>query len=281
MQFSTPQSTPPDSTAGSGHRSGRSARSVLFGSVLTIAVVAGACSGDSDPTSVGVAAIAETTVAGAAESAETSNGAGGDGDAANNDGDADAGAGDLEAPEDTEDAFDLYNECMADAGYDFGDMAVGDGGEGSVAIIDAENAVDAGAVDSGGSGGVEAFEIDDVDFDGFQDADSTCQGHLANIDVSFDMSPEDEAAFEDAQLEWTSCMRDLGIDVPDIGDASGGLVVVGGAPGEGADLGDGGADGSSGGFEVDDIEAFEAATKECDAVFDELNASFEDLGEGQ
>ena len=83
------------------------------------------------------------------------------------------------------------------------------------------------------------------------------------------MSPEEEAAFEDAQIEWAECMRERGIDVPDVdGGASGGVIIVGGPDEEG--------DPQSGGFGGDDFdfEAFEEANEECDAAFDELEELF-------
>ena len=174
------------------------------------------------------------------------------------------------APEDAELAFAAYDECMKEAGFDFGTSLGGD-------LVDSETFGDAeGAtvqefeVEAGGdpqSGGLDALDFGEE----FQAADEECSTHLEGLDLGFDMSPEEEAAFEDAQIEWAECMRERGIDVPDFdGNASAGVVIVGGPEEEG--------DPQSGGFGADDFdfEAFEEANQECGAAFDELEERFGD-----
>ena len=82
------------------------------------------------------------------------------------------------------------------------------------------------------------------------------------------MTSEQRAAFEDAQLEWSECMREHGIEVPDIDD--GPHVIVVGEVGTAAD-GDPQSDGPS----ITDVEPelFEEAIAECDAAFEAIGVS--------
>lgn len=202
--------------------------------------------GDSPATDSGVASLADT-----AEPA-----AGSDADAQGADVEADEPA----APEDAELAFAAYDDCMADAGFDFGSsLATGDA-DGEGAIVQ-EFDVTEGDPQSGG--------FDALDFgEEFEAADEECAKHLEGLDLSFDLSPEDEAAFEDAQIEWAACMRERGIEVPDFDGGSGGVVIIGGPEDEG--------DPQGGGFSLDDldIEAFEEANEECNSAFAELEERF-------
>lgn len=165
------------------------------------------------------------------------------------------------APEDAELAFAAYEDCMSDAGFDFGSTLATGGGEDDGATVQ-EFEVTEGDPQNG--------SLDALDFgEEFQAAEEECSKHLEGLDLSFDMSPEEEAAFEDAQLEWAACMRERGIDVPDFdGGASGGVIIVGGPDEEG--------DPQGGGFSIDDfdIDAFEEANEECDAAFAELGERF-------
>ena len=66
------------------------------------------------------------------------------------------------------------------------------------------------------------LDLDDFDFDAFQEADQKCSPLLANVGIGFDLGPEEQAAFEDAQLVFADCMQELGVEVPEF---SGGAVI--------------------------------------------------------
>lgn len=161
-----------------------------------------------------------------------------------------------DAPDDPELAYALYDDCMADFGFDFQTSIAGEGD--GLAVED------------------QTLELDDPqtqgfdspeDFDeSFDEANAACEKHLANVDSGFDLDPEQQALLEDAQLEWAACMREQGIDIPDMDSGAGGAIVieagsVEGDPQSGGDLGDG-AD-----F---DFEAFDEANKACESAFDAL-----------
>ncbi len=182
-----------------------------------------------------------------------------------------------EAPNNPEDAFALFNECMGDLGFDFGSVGIVGGGEGGFgAPIEIEEF----------GGGVEDFDpqesggsFEDFDAGAFEEANEACEGHLAGIDAGFDLTPEQEVLFEDAQIEFAACMGELGIDVPEIGSVSGGIVV----------------ESSSAEVEIDpqsglpsfddsdfDFEAFEEAAESCQYVFEqyeELDDLFGEAGQ--
>lgn len=202
----------------------------------------------------------------------TSNGNGDEGGIASiNDGTTDAGddsspsdgQGTTEAPTNVDDAFALYDACMAEAGFEIQTVDIG-GGTG--------NALDL-APTTGGEDDPQAGEADtDFGADGFEEANATCEAHLANADSSFEVTPEQEAAFADADLKWTQCMRDQGIDMPGT-EATGGVAVESDGGGEG-----GGDDpqgsGETGGEDFD-FEAFDAAAEACNSIFDEIDDLFE------
>lgn len=177
-------------------------------------------------------------------------------------------AADPEAPTDPEDAFALFEECMADHGIDLG--------EGRVATDDGGVVIRRGASESDRSDPSERQgQGFDEDPEEFRAANEECQKHLANLDDGFDLTPEQEAAMEDARLEFQKCMKDHGIE----GDF---MIGVGG----------GGASFSS---EVEDEpevdpqaqseidpEELEATQEECMKIFQEtpeLQEFFEDAPE--
>ena len=172
-------------------------------------------------------------------------------------GEADA----LEAPENTEDAFALYDACMSAAGFDFETAGSGTGGAVSV------------ETPGGGPGDDEsdpqdsAQSPDDFDFEAFNEADDKCSAHLRNIDGGFDLTPEQVVALEDAELAWARCMAEQGVDLPEfeLGGESDIIAI------EGADV-----DGDpQGGLDLDDpdfdFSALDEAAEACGYVYDEFD----------
>ena len=97
----------------------------------------------------------------------------------------------------------------------------------------AEEVGDAGiftqTVDGRGSGGVlsidqleggqpgldpHAGSVEDFGPEDFENIIKDCEKHLANTGQGFDLSPDEQAA----QLEFTECKRELGINLPDFED---------------------------------------------------------------
>ncbi|MEM1332512.1 MAG: hypothetical protein AAGG08_03555 [Actinomycetota bacterium] len=198
-----------------------------------------ACGGsDAGSDSDGIASLGEAT---SSQSDSTGSGSGSEaGDTASSDtvgsdtASSDTGTGidsdELEAPEDIERAYELYEQCLEDLGIDLG-LDVG---------------LDGAAVEGEQESGVAiaAGEIDDADFEEMQ----RCEGHLANADAGFDLSPEQQAELADAELAFARCMRDAGFDWPDPSGAGSGEVIE--------------IDAS------DDIDAITEATQECSSVYD-------------
>jgi hypothetical protein len=175
--------------------------------------------------------------------------------------------GDAAAPENPEDAFALFDECMSEAGFNF---ATSLGGGGGLSVQSSRVGSDPHEPDPQGG----SISIDDFDVEAFEAANSDCQGHLANVDAGFDLTPEQEVAFDDAQLEWSECMREQGVDVPDFSGATSGAIVVEGS----AELTDDPQ--AAGDAFFDEIgEEFEAAAEICQAVFEgneELDGLFDE-----
>lgn len=171
------------------------------------------------------------------------------------DGDAAATATTLEdpqAPSDPDEAFALFEACMAENGVD---LPSPDSGEGGLAVTRGQS-----------SSGETSVEINGVEIDPevFDAAEAACRPHLANIDQSLDLTPEQEAAMEDANLAFQECMDDHGIE---------GVFAIG--PGDGPSLSASGeaeeADpqaAAPGEGEMVDEEELQAATEECMKVFD-------------
>jgi len=176
-----------------------------------------------------------------------------------------------EAPTEPEDAFALFEECMADHGIDLGEGAVRTGDDGGgVMIRRGESEADASDPSEREGQGL------DMDPEEFEAASAECDKHLANLDDGFDLTPEQEAAMEDARLEFQKCMKEHGI---------GGDFMIG----------IGGSSGSAGSSQVEDEpeadpqagseidpEELEAANEECMKIFQdtpELEEFFEDAPE--
>lgn len=176
---------------------------------------------------------------------------------------ADASANTAEAPDDPELAFGLYDECMADAGFDFGATFFSDGDSEDGGIIVDDVTLDDSDPQTQNFADPEAFDEE------FTAADEECQKHLANIDNQFDLDPEQQAQFEDAEIAWAECMRDKGIAIPDVDTGGDGIAIQIGPEIDPDDPQS---------SELDDADfdfaAFEDAAKECESVFDELNELF-------
>jgi hypothetical protein len=184
----------------------------------------------------------------------------------------------LEAPEDPEEAFALYDACLQEHGVDPGEGFVVIAGDEAVAVSP-DQAGPAGSLPQGdqvfvngrGPGGEEPPEITPE----LIEASEACQGHLANATPDFDLTPEQEAAMEDAQLEFQQCMEEHGIE-------GGGFSV---SLGEGPAIGvDEAPDEMTTTPPVAvDPEEFQAAAEVCRSVYEsypELDDVFPDGGPG-
>jgi hypothetical protein len=171
---------------------------------------------------------------------------------------------DAEAPTDMDEAFELFDDCMAELGFEID--ASGPGSDSGEVIVESGSSSDAG---EGpvimGPGGVR---IDPEDAEKWEEANETCSVHLANVqDELTDVSPEQQAAMEDAVLRVQECMQEKGFDVQM-------SVSVGGGPGvETQQQLDEDEPSKGQPINPDDIdrEALDAATRECNAIFDEYD----------
>ncbi|MCP3935681.1 MAG: hypothetical protein GY708_09955 [Actinomycetia bacterium] len=185
----------------------------------------------------------------------------------------------VEAPEDPDEAFAAYEECMEAEGIDFG------GSIASYSVVDGLE-VDGharGVTIEGSAEGDDpqqpSLDLEDFDFEASQEAMEKCSPLLANAGGGYELSPEERAAFDDAQLVFADCMEEQGIEVPDfsgatvtsaIGVASGSIELHPPDP-------QGDVDFVSPDF---DFEAFTDAASECQHAFDDLDRSYGD-GSGQ
>jgi hypothetical protein len=80
-----------------------------------------------------------------------------------------------------------------------------------------------------------------------------------------EMSPEEQAEFEDAMLAYAECMRDHGIDMPDP-EFDGGRVTINGGPG-----------GGPGSDRAQNQDDFEAADEECRSLMEDALPEAEPL----
>lgn len=221
----------------------RRATALLIGPLMLMAT---ACSGSTDEPSAGngVASLNEGA-AGAPTPADES------------------AVDDVEAPEDPEDAFALFDACMEEHGFGGVVTVVAGGESGSGGIPIGEAGVqEIDPQDAGGS-------IDDFDKEAFDEANTACEGHLANLDDGFDLTPEQEAAMEDAQLAFANCMAEQGVEMPEVASSGGYATSVEAGASE--------FDPQSGELSPDDLdfdlEAFNEASETCDAVFDQLETA--------
>jgi len=183
----------------------------------------------------------------------------------------------LEAPEDIEEAMALFQACMEDHGVETptgvavsrdGDETIAVGGDGPVVVFN-----DAPPQDGGDDDGDDGAEVAPpaIDVEEVEAANEACRGHLENAAPQFDLTPEQEAAMEDARLEFDQCMKDQGIDLPEM---SAGADDIG-VNVEVFDEGDGNPAPPS-----IDPEEMEAASKICAEVYDRYPELEDVFGEG-
>ena len=179
-----------------------------------------------------------------------------------------------------EEAFALYDQCLQDHGVDPGEGFV-------VAAAATRSRSRPPAAPTPRT----ATRSDDQVFVYAQDAErqrscrapddeliaasEACRGHLANATPDFDLTPEQEAAMEDAQLAFQQCMEDHGIE------GGGFSISVGGGPGTRGRRAAGRRPGGPALPSDVDPEEFQAAAEECQSVYDdypELDDVFPDGG---
>ena len=131
------------------------------------------------------------------------------------------------SPEDVEDAMLAFTQCMRDHGVDMPDPQVtGDGGGMAIAI---------------------EGDFEDTQF---QEAQEACEPLMANARGTMEIDPEERAEMQAEMLEFSECMREHGIDMPDPVFSDDGRVTQQGPP-----PGDEGSDFSG--------DEFDAAADEC------------------
>jgi hypothetical protein len=127
-----------------------------------------------------------------------------------------------------EEANVAFEQCLADNGVDnaFG----GSGGE----SIDGEE------------DGPQTMRLDfdsEEEAEAFNEALDECNEIFEDAFGEFELSPEQEAEFADAEAAFNQCMAEQGFEMSD------------------------------GGFEVEDIDDLDATTDQCDEIFEDLNDS--------
>jgi len=90
--------------------------------------------------------------------------------------------------------------------------------------------------------------------------DDSSVAALDDSAASDEGSEEPEGDAEEEVLEWTECMRDQGLDIPDPEVDADGNLTFGGSPGGGGPPGGGGGDGEAPEFDRQEIED---AMEEC------------------
>jgi len=175
----------------------------------------------------------------------------------------------LEAPEDPEEAFALYDQCLQDHGVDPGEGFVVNGGGDAIAVAPADGAKpDSASADGAGPdnqvfvfgegpNGEQPPEIDEK----LIAASEACRGHLANATPDFDLTPEQQAAMEDAQLAFQQCMEEHGIE--------GGGFSISIGDGQALDVNEQQDDQAAPPPVSVDPEQFQAAAEECQSVYDD------------
>lgn len=183
----------------------------------------------------------------------------------------DDGAGsDVEAPEDPDEAFALFEECMEDSGVGLGGGVSISSGTGGI-DVDEPTSVEIDPQDS-------EFDLENLDFEEFEAARKECEAHLANIGIGFEMTPEQEALLADAELAFADCMEEQGVVVPEMGQ--GGVITTEAVIEADADA-DPQADQPSFDDAGFDFEEFEQAAEKCDHVFAEVDELFAAEGDGE
>jgi hypothetical protein len=168
----------------------------------------------------------------------------------------DDSADEVEAPTDRNEAFLLYDQCMAEEG--FPTDAAGQTNDGQT-VQGGGSEDEAGPTQrTVGPGGIE---IAPEDLEAFEAANQVCSAHLANISQGEELTPEQQAALEDANLKVQQCMTDKGFDVRlHIGGGAGSGLIQNGEAGEEAPPPNQGED---------DPEEIDAAIAECMEIFNE------------
>jgi hypothetical protein len=208
-------------------------------SLLVTACLLAACGGGGDDTAsadegdgddiatLGTSADTETPATGTGPEGSESDGPGPDDSGPDGTGE--------EASEDPEEAMEQFSECMQEHGVDFPDPA--DPGDGPQGV---------------------AITIGPGDEDNMQEAQEACDYLMENVRNNIELDPEQQAEMQAEMLEFTECMRDQGIDMPDPEfSADGGMAITmssGSAP-----------ENDSGGPPARDTEEFEAAMEVCGA----------------
>jgi|GEM_PF-2190666 hypothetical protein len=180
-----------------------------------------------------------------------------------------------------DEAVQAYNKCVADEGMPElamaeEDMMAGDGG----GIVSVE--VDEGDLDaSGGSVGAPddaggVFDESTFDFGKFEEVDEKCGHYLESAFGEFTLSPEQEAIMKDAELAFTKCMKDHGLDVTILGMGANGESLDPDEPGDSAD-----PNLSMQNAADDDFEKFNEAAQACEHVFLDAEKMLDDAEGGQ
>lgn len=241
------------------------ARRGAFAALAVLTLISSACGNadDDDAQADGVASLRDLSTPDDTTTSDTAS--------------ADAGSeesSELEAPDDPEEAFALYDQCLQDHGVDPGEGPVfATAGGDAIAVAPADGAKPAGGegpdsqvfVFGDGPNGSVPPEIDQE----MLDAMEACRGHLANATPDFDLTPEQQAAMEDAQLKFQQCMEEHGIE-------GGGFTISVGA-GQALDVHEEQDDQAAPPPTAEiDPEQFQAAAEECQSVYDDY-PELEDL----
>jgi hypothetical protein len=165
----------------------------LVGLLLTLALVAGACTRESDLPSI---ASLEPDSANPPAASEDTN---------------------ADRAYDSEAAMLAFTQCLRDQGIDVGDPT-----------IDADGNLQLPPIEFDSSEAVtDPDELPDISE--LEDKIAPCEEHLEGIVGSFD--PGDTTEIEDMFLAYAECMRENGVDMPDPDFSSGGGVIDLGAIG--------------------------------------------------
>jgi hypothetical protein len=201
-------------------------------SLLAMACLLAACGGGGDDTASADDGDDIATLGTSADTDPPASGTGPEGSESDDSGPDGTGE---EASEDPEEAMEQFSECMQEHGVDFPDPAApGDEPQGVV------------------------ITIEPGDEDNMQEAQEACDYLMENVRNNIELDPEQQAEMQAEMLEFTECMRDQGIDMPDPEfSADGGMAVTmsaGSAP-----------ENAAGGPPARDNEEFEAAMEVCGA----------------
>ncbi|MEM9892545.1 MAG: hypothetical protein AAF962_16900 [Actinomycetota bacterium] len=236
----------------------RPRRGVLVALLLAaLSVLAAACGQEAQADDRSVASL---PAAGDTGSSDGTDGATDDDDSADTDTDTDDGDpadgegddGDEELTE--EEAFLAFEQCMADKGIDT-----------SALFGDAAGETIGGTDDDEDGAAALSFESDE-EFEAFEAANEECGEILESAFGDFELTPEQEAAQRDAELQFSQCMADQGFAIDVNGSGTDGSSDDGGVVG----------------FEIEsdaDIEALDAAFAQCE---DTINEVLDDVyGDGE